>query len=327
MTNDQLVKVAWMESLKEKMMHTALLLLTQRKVDVVLGFQRGTIPLMSHPILIRHPEKADQLHWDSFCSINLANYLPQRKDRIAIFAKGCDSRNIVLQIQENQIKREQLYIIGVPCQGMLDRCKVQAALNGRQLLGVCETSEHLHLLGEGFMESLERRSYLQDNCAICIHRNAAIYDDLLAEPVAEQEGMDRYEDVKAIEAMTAQERWSYFEKLLAPCIRCYACRNACPMCYCPICFVDDSMPQWVGKSIDPTDTMTFHFLRAYHLAGRCTDCGNCEQVCPMSIKVRQLTKKLERDIRELYDYEAGLSLDQRPPLDTYRPDDPQGFIL
>ena len=315
-----------MESLKEKMMHTTLLLLTERKVDVVLGFQRGTVPLMSQPILIRRPEATDQLHWDSFCSTNLANYLPRRKERIAIFAKGCDSRNIVLQILENQIKREHLYIIGVPCQGMLDRRKVQAELNGRQLLGVRETSEHLHLLGEGFLDSLERSSYLQENCAICTHRNAVIYDELLAEPVSEQEGVDRYEDVKAIEAMTAKERWSYFEKLLAPCIRCYACRNACPMCYCPVCFVDESMPQWLGKSIDPTDTTTFHFLRAYHLAGRCTDCGNCEQACPMSIKMRQLTKKLEKDIIELYDYEAGLSLDQRPPLDTYLPDDPQEFI-
>ena len=315
-----------MESLKEKMMHTALLLLTQKRVDVVLGFQRGTVPMMTQPILISQPERADQLHWDSFCSINLANYLPHRKDRIAIFAKGCDSRNIVLQIQENQINREQLYVIGVPCRGMLDRRKVRAALNDRQLLGVRETSEHLHLLGEGFMDTLERSGYLQDNCAICIHRNAVIYDDLLAEPVIEQEGLDRYEDVKAIEAMTAKERWSYFEKLLAPCIRCYACRNACPMCYCPTCFVDESMPQWLGKSIDPTDTKTFHFLRAYHLAGRCTDCGNCERACPMSIKVRQLTKKLEKDIIEFYDYEAGLSPDQRPPLDTYRPDDPQEFI-
>ena len=315
-----------MESLKEKMMHTALLLLTERKVDVVLGFQRGTIPMMSHPILIRHPEGTDQLHWDSFCSTNLANYLPQRKERIAIFAKGCDSRNIVIQILENQIKREQLYIIGVPCQGMLDRRKVLTELYGRELLGVRETSEHLHLLGEGFMDSLERSSYLQENCSICTHRNAAIHDELLAEPVSEQEGVDRYEDVRAIEAMNAEERWSHFEKLLAPCIRCYACRNACPMCYCPVCFVDESMPQWLGKSIDPTDTKTFHFLRAYHLAGRCTDCGNCERACPMSIKVRQLTKKLEKDIAELYGYEAGLSLDQRPPLDTYRPDDPQEFI-
>jgi formate dehydrogenase subunit beta len=301
-------------------------LLQKNKVDVVLGFQRGTIPMMNQPILIRHHERTDQLHWDSFCSTNLANYLPQRRDRTAVFAKGCDSRNIVLQILENQIKREQLYIIGVPCQGMVDRRKVQAELNGRELLGISETSEHLHLLGEDFMDTLERSSYLQENCAICTHRNAVIYDQLLAEPVAEQEGVDRYRDVKAIEAMTTEERWSYFDKLLSPCIRCYACRNACPMCYCPVCFVDESMPQWLGKSIDPTDTKIFHFLRAYHLAGRCTDCGNCEQSCPMSIKVRQLTKKLEKDIIELYDYEAGLSLDQRPPLDTYRPDDPQGFI-
>jgi len=309
-----------------RMREIARRLLQESKVDVVLGFQRGNIHMMSPPILIGHSEGTDQLHWDSFCSTNLANYLPQRKDRIAIFAKGCDSRNIVLQILENQIKREQLYIIAVPCHGMLDRRKVLAELNGRHLLEVRQTSEHLHLFGEGFMDSLERSSYLQENCAICTHRNAVIYDELLAEPVSEQEGVDRYEDVAAIEAMTAQERWSHFEKLLAPCIRCYACRNACPMCYCPVCFVDESMPQWLGKSIDPTDTKTFHFLRAYHLAGRCTDCGNCEQACPMSIKVRQLTKKLEKDIVELYDYKAGLSLNQRPPLDTYRPDDPQDFI-
>jgi ferredoxin len=126
--------------------------------------------------------------------------------------------------------------------------------------------------------------------------------------------------------MTDAERWQHFQQLLAPCIRCYACRNACPMCYCPTCFVDESTPQWLGKSIDPTDTQNFHFLRAYHLAGRCTDCGNCERACPVGIKMRLLTKKLEKDVAELYDYEAGLNLDDPPPLDTYRPDDPQEFI-
>ena len=65
----------------------------------------------------------------------------------------------------------------------------------------------------------------------------------------------------------AEERWEYFEKLISTCIRCYACRNACPLCFCPTCFVDESRPQWVGKTIDPTDTRTFHFLRAYHVAG------------------------------------------------------------
>jgi len=90
--------------------------------------------------------------------------------------------------------------------------------------------------------------------------------------------------------------------------------------------VDESRPQWLGKSIDPTDTLTFHLLRAFHCAGRCTDCGACERACPMDIKVRQFTKKLEKDVLELYDYEAGMTEETRPPLDVYQPDDPGDFI-
>jgi ferredoxin len=149
---------------------------------------------------------------------------------------------------------------------------------------------------------------------------------MVADPVEEQKDVDRYTDVRKIEAMATEEKWQYFEDMLTPCIRCYACRNACPLCYCPTCFVDEHRPQWVGKSQDPTDTRTFHFLRAYHCAGRCTDCGACERACPVDIPVRQFTKKLEKDCLELFEWEAGMSLDIRPPLDTYRPDDPDDFI-
>ena len=315
-----------MEQLKEKIMQIARRLLVDKRVDAVLGFQKGSIPMMSQPLLIHEPEHVGRIHWDSFCGSNLATYLPQRRDRVAVVAKGCDSRNIVLQILENQIKREQLYIIGVPCQGMVDRRKVLAYLNGREPHQVRETSEHLLIRGEEFEETLERTRFLQANCVLCAHHNPTFYDELVTEPVTEENAIDRYKDIHAIESMSEAERWQHFAEILAPCIRCYACRNSCPMCYCPTCFVDESMPQWLGKSIDPVDTMTFHFLRAYHLAGRCTDCGNCERACPMDIKMRQLTMKLEKDIYELYGYQAGLSLDQRPPLDTYRSDDPQEFI-
>jgi ferredoxin len=148
----------------------------------------------------------------------------------------------------------------------------------------------------------------------------------VADLLEEQTGVERYEDVNKIEALKPEDKNKFFNDLLNPCIRCYACRNACPLCYCPTCFVDESRPQWVGKSQEAADVKTFHFLRAFHCAGRCTDCGACERSCPVGINMRVFTKKLEKDCLDLFDWEAGMSLDVRPPLDTYKPGDPDDFI-
>jgi ferredoxin len=301
-------------------------LLTENQVDAVIGFRKGTVPMMSQPVLITRPEDVDTLHWDSFCWVNLANYLPKRQGRMAVVAKGCDSRNIVVHMLENQVKRDQLFVLGIPCKGMCDPWKIARALKGREVMEVTEDGDRLLVKGHGFDESFTRADMLQDNCGICIRRNPVICDELMGEPVTEQEGIDRYADVQKLEAMGVDERWKYFQDLVAPCIRCYACRDVCPLCYCPTCFVDESQPQWLGKSIEPTDILTFHLLRAFHCAGRCTDCGACERACPMGISVRQFTKKLEKDVLEFYGYEAGMATDARPPLDVYRPDDRGDFI-
>ena len=301
-------------------------LLAEDRVDAVIGFQRGTVPMMCQPVLIMDPEDVDVLHWDSFCSLNLANYLPRRKERLAVVAKGCDARNIVVHLLENQITRDKVFIIGVPCTGMVDRRKIMKAMSNADVVEVKEDGEKVTAKGLGVEASFTKAEMLQDNCAICIHRNPVIFDELVGEPVVEQTGIDRYADVRNIEAMGDDDRSKHFQDLVAPCIRCYACRDVCPLCYCPTCFVDESKPQWLGKSIDPVDTMTFHLLRAFHCAGRCTDCGACERVCPVGIKMRQFTKKLEKDVLDRYGHEAGMTLESRPPLDVYRPDDPEEFI-
>ena len=314
-----------MSEYTEKMRQIAGRLLKDCTVEMVIGFRKGTMPMMNEPCFVTAPEDADSLVWDSNCGINLANYLTNRKEKIAVFAKGCDSRNIVNHIVENKIQRDQLHIIGVPCTGMIDKRKIHGMVDG-EILEVTETEETVKVRTADAETLLDKKEVLQNNCALCIHRNPVISDEMLADPVEEQTDIDRYADVRKIEEMGDEEKWQFFEDLLAPCIRCYACRNACPLCYCPTCFVDESKPQWVGKGQDPIDVRTFHFLRAYHCAGRCTDCGACQRACPVGIDMRLLTRKLEKDCQEQFGWEAGLSLDSRPALDVYQTNDPEAFI-
>jgi len=310
----------------EKIRETAKKLLAEGKVDVFIGYQKGTVPMMNEPLLVNDPDKVDKLYWDNFCGLNLCNYLTKRTDKIGIIANGCNSRNMVTHIIENQIKRDQLYIVGIPCEGMIDHRAVARTVKLKEILDVQQDGTQFVVKGKDFEETFEKEKFLQSNCAVCRHRNPVIYDEMLGDPVEEQTDVNPYSDVEKIEAMEPEKKQGFFQRLISRCIRCYACRNSCPLCYCPTCFVDESAPQWVGKSIDPTDTMTFHFLRAYHCAGRCTDCGACERVCPMSISMRQFTKKLNKDTEELFNWEAGLDPEKRPPLDVYRPDDYNDFI-
>jgi len=310
----------------EKIREIAKRLLQENKVDVFIGYQKGTVAMMNQPVLIRDPDQVDLLHWDSHCGLNLCNYLTRRTDKIGILATGCNSRNIVTHIIENQIKREQLYIVGIPCTGMIDHRGVMRTVKQRHILDVLEDGDTFTVKGIDFEETFNKKDFLQNNCASCLQRNPVEYDELVADKVEEQKEVERFKDIMSTEKMEPERRWGFFTRLISRCLRCYACRNSCPLCYCPTCFVDESRPQWVGKSNEPTDTMTFHFLRAYHCAGRCTDCGACERVCPVGIKMRQFTKKLNKDALELFSWEAGLTLDKRPPLDVYRPDDYNDFI-
>ncbi|MEW6266597.1 MAG: 4Fe-4S ferredoxin [Thermodesulfobacteriota bacterium] len=313
-----------MNELTSKIRAAAKRVLAEGKADLVLGFRAGTIPLNSSPYFVRNEVQAEKLIWDSHCRLNLANYLPRRKDKVAVVAKGCDARNIVNHILEKQIKREQVFILGVPCDGMVDPRKISAR-EGRVVLEASEADGRLTLKGRDFTTVIDKDEVLRQNCQVCVHRNPPVYDELLAEVVPER-APDRYADLKELLGRPDGDRWAYYSDLIKDCIRCYACRDACPLCYCHVCFVDEAMPQWLGKSIDRTDTLTYHILRAFHCAGRCTDCGACESACSLGIKVRQFTRLLEKDVSELYGYEAGLSLDKNPPLTVYRPDDPQEFF-
>ncbi len=312
--------------LSKQIQDTAKKLLEEKKADLVVGFAEGSLPLRSTPYFARTVEEAEKLIWNEYCENNLANYLRKREEKVAVIAKGCDTRAIVALIKENQINRDNLYIIGIPCQGMIDRKKAKSVVGGKEILEAEITGEEIILKGKGFEQKAAKEELLYDTCARCAYQNPVIYDELIGEEQPAKEVS--FAEIEEFEAQSAEERSAFLAKEMQKCIRCYACRNACPMCYCQECFVDCSTPQWISKRANSAkDNLIFQAVRVFHQLGRCADCGACERACPMGIKLSLLTRKGVKDVKETFGYEAGLNLEDKPVLNEYNTDDPQPFLM
>jgi formate dehydrogenase subunit beta len=315
-----------MRALTNRIREVAKAFLEQKEVDLVIGFAQGTVPLRSTPCFVRQEDEIERLTWNSFCENNLAHYLVRRQERVAVVAKGCDVCSIVELIKENQIARDQVVIIGIPCEGMIDRRLVETDLGEREILEVEEHDNEFVIKGADFDVSLDRNAFLYPSCKVCSHKSPILYDVLLGDAAREIE-TDSYQDVGEFEAQSSDERWEYLSREFSKCIRCYACRNACPLCYCQECFVESSQPQWIGKTTEKTDMAIFHLMRAFHLVGRCVECGACERACPMGVDIRKLNRKMAKDVKQLFGYHVGMSLEHVNPLATYDPNDPEEFMF
>ena len=315
-----------MENLENSIREVAKNLLSEEKVDLIIGYEQGTLPLRTTPCFIDKAEDVRKLVWNESCDANLSKYLVGREEKVGVVAKGCDARSMAVCIVEKQIPRENVVIVGVPCLGVIDRKKVEAKLNGREALEATVEDERIRIKGEGFELALPKKDFICDSCLTCRHRNTPVYDVFVGEKVPETAEVDEFAEVSALESMSPEERWAHFKEELSKCIRCYACRNVCPLCYCKECFVDQTMPAWFGKTNDLSDTMIYHIVRAFHVAGRCVDCGACSRACPMDIDLRELVKKTEKIVTERFNYEAGISLEEVPPLGEFKMQDPQEFI-
>jgi len=315
-----------MENLENSIREVAKKLLSEKKVDLIIGYEQGTLPLRATPCFVDKVEDVQKLVWNASCDANLSKYLVGRTEKVGVVAKGCDARSIAVCTVEKQIPRENVVIIGVPCLGLIDRKKVEEKLDDREVLEATVEDEQIKVKGESFEFVLPRKDFICDSCLTCRHRNPPIYDVFVGEKVPEMPEVDEFAEVSDLESKSTEEKWAHFKEELSKCIRCYACRNVCPLCYCKMCFVDQTMPSWFGKTNDLSDTMIYHIVRAFHVAGRCVDCGACSRACPMDIDLREIVKKTQKIMKERYNYEAGVSLEEIPPFGEFEMDDSQEFI-
>ena len=220
---------------------------------------------------------------------------PIPNEKVLAFLKPGDTHSFCQLLKENRITRDDVYIVAVPCS--------------------CEMDESVKE-GEG--------------CDHCRNKKHVIYDEVVGKAREEAIGdPSRFEGVEKIAAMSADERHEFWKNEFSRCIRCNACRDVCPACTCEKCVFDNNNLYTSQKVAQvPFEESLYHIIRAWHVAGRCTDCGECSRVCPEHIPLHLLNRKFVKDIDEIYGpYVAGSDMETKPPMLTWTAGDAEPSVV
>ena len=318
-----------MKEMEQKLQEEAKALLEQGKVDYILGFEPGSLKFTTTPLITKNKEDIERLVINPFIVNNLSVFLTELEGRVGIVVKGCDSRSLISLVQDNKVVREDVVMIGVPCPGLINLRKIELATgkDRDELEDIVRGGDKVTVRFDGEEKVFAADEVLFDNCLACECPTPQEYDILLGEPRPASPNLEASQkNLEKLDAMSSAERWEFWKNEFTRCIRCYACRNVCPACFCKRCFVEESEPQWVLPVPRWQDNLIFQVIRNIHVAGRCTDCGGCERVCPVNIPLRSLTKKMYDIVDELFQYKAGMDKDMEPLMTHYELEEAEDLI-
>lgn len=320
-----------MQGLELKLKERLQKLLDDGTVDCVIGWTQGEFIYDVTPAIFTKESGLDGFVYNSFCGANLSKYLVSQitsDKKFAVILKPCDTYSMNQLITEHRVNRDNIYIIGVGCSGHIDIDKVKAqGVSG--ITNVIDNDNNIIINSIYGDSKIEKASVLLSKCQSCKGSELKISDEIIGEGIKTPTCDERFDGVKKLEAMTAEERFAFWKSELSKCIRCNACRNICPACTCRTCVFDNARSNVAAKAnATEFEEKMFHIIRAFHVAGRCTDCGECSRVCPQSIPLHLLNRKFIKDINEFYgDYQAGEESNQRNPLVNFTESDIEATVI
>jgi ferredoxin len=256
------------------------------EIDAFVGFRRRDDG-SAVPARFAQGDDVDRIVFGDGCTHNLLGYVDLASDeRVGLLLKGCDGRALVQLMVEGEIDRERVKVLGIVCPGL----RVGGAL--------------------------------EPKCEACRVNTPPVYDELVSGEGDEPwERRPELPELAELEGRPAEERARFFAEEFERCIRCYACRDICPLCYCEECVTEKSRPQWVEVGVKPSSNAYWNLIRAYHLAGRCVECGECDRACPVGIPLRLLNQRMAREAERLFGYVPGTDPEAAPVLLEFKEDE------